>query len=48
MWGLSVEELNLDTIWGKYEELCKPQANEVGAQFNLLTSFTQGSRSMDE
>ena len=30
-WGLSAEELNLDTIWGKYEEFCKPQTNEVCA-----------------
>ena len=47
-WGLSSEELNLDTIWGKYEEFCKPQANEVRAQFYLLTSFCQGNCSVDE
>ena len=23
-WGLSSEDFNLDTIWGKYEEFCKP------------------------
>ena len=38
---LSAEEINLDTIWGNYEEFCKPQTN-------LLTSFRQESRSMDE
>ena len=47
-WDLLAEDLNLDTIWGKYEEFCKPQTNEVHAHFDLLTSFRQGSRSMDE
>ena len=41
-------ELTLDTIWGKFEELCKPQSNEVHAQFGLLTSFRQGNHSVDE
>ena len=45
---LSAEELNLDTIWGKFVEFCKPQLNEVRVQFDLLTSFRQGSRSVDE
>ena len=47
-WCLSAEELNLDTIWGKFEEFCKPQSNEVRACFDLPTSFRQGSRSVDE
>ena len=47
-WCLSANELNLDTIWSKYEDFCKPQANEVTARFDLLTSFYQGNRSMDE
>ena len=34
-------ELTLDAIWGKYEEYCKPQSNEVCARFNLLMSFHQ-------
>ena len=46
-WGLSVEKLNLDTIWGKYEEFCKPQINKVYASFDLFTNFRQGSRSVD-
>ena len=41
-------ELTLDTIWGKFEEFCKPQSNEVHAQFDLLTSFKQGNHSVDE
>ena len=45
---LSAEELNLDTVWGKCEELYKPQSNEMRANFDLLTSFRQGSRSVDE
>ena len=27
--GLPLDELTLDTIWGKFEECCKPQSNEV-------------------
>ena len=47
-WNLSSNRLTLDTIWGKYEEYCKPQSNEVWARFDLLTSFRQGNCSMDE
>ena len=47
-WNLSTEELMLDTIWEKFEEFCKPQSNEVMARFNLLTSFQQGNKSVDE
>ena len=35
---LHPEELCLDVIWTKFEELCKPQTNEVRARFDLLTS----------
>ena len=38
----------MNTIWSKYEDLCKPQANEVCTKFDLLTSFCQGNRSVDE
>ena len=38
-WCLSEEELNLDTIWRKFEEFCKPQSNEVRVYFDLFTSF---------
>ena len=47
-WGLPTDQLMLDTIWGTFEEFCKPQSNEVCARFDLLTSFRQGSRSVDE
>ena len=47
-WCLSAEEVTLDTIWGKFEEFCKPQSNEVMAHFDLLTSFRQGKKSVDE
>ena len=43
-----MDELRLDTIWSKYEEFFKPQANEVRARFDLLTSFCQDNRSIDE
>ena len=44
--GLSNEDLNLDTIQGKYEEFCKPQTNEVCTHLDLLTHFQQGNRSV--
>ena len=47
-WGLPTDQLMLDKIWGRFEEFCKPQSNEVCARFDLLTSFRQGSRSVDE
>ena len=43
-WNFTNEEL----IWEEFEEFCKPQSNEVRARFDLLTSFRQGERSMDE
>ena len=46
--NLPSEELTLDTIWGKSEEFYKPQSNEVQAHFDLLTSFRQGNKSVDE
>ena len=45
---LSAEELSLETIWGKFEEFSKPQANEVRAHFDLLTSLRQDNKSVDE
>ena len=42
------EELTLHVIWGKFEEFCKPQSNEIRTRFDLLTSFRQGERSVDE
>ena len=47
-WGLSTEELTLDTIWERFGEFCKPQSNELRAQFDLLINFWQGNRLMDE
>ena len=32
----------------KFEEFCKPQANELRARFDLLTSFRQTDMSVDE
>ena len=47
-WGLSKDEMNLDTIWERFEDFCKPQSNEVQVQFDLLTSFHQGNKSINE
>ena len=47
-WGLTDGDLTLETLWNKFEEFCKPQANEVRARFDLLTNFRQGDKSVDE
>ena len=47
-WNLSNEDLSLEMIWKKYEEFCKPQANDMRARFDLLTSFRQADTSVDE
>ena len=46
--SLPKEDLSLDTIWEHFEAFCKSQPNEVRAHFDLLTSFKQGTRSIDE
>ena len=46
--GLPTDQLTLEIIWGKFEDFCKPQSNEVHTRFELLTSFGQGNRSVDE
>ena len=33
----------LNFIWGEYESYCKPQSNELGAQYDILKKLTQGS-----
>ena len=47
-WGLCKEKMNLDTIWERLEDFCKLQSNEVRALFDLLTSFHQGNKSINE
>ena len=47
-WSLLTEELNLETIWNRFKEFCRPQSNEVRTHFDLLTSFCQGSKCVDE
>ena len=47
-WGLTDGDITLETLWNKFEEFCKPQVNEVRARFDLLTSFRQGEKSVDE
>ena len=47
-WNIPKDALTLDTIWNKFEEFSKPQMNEVRAHFDLLTSFPQGTRNVDE
>ena len=47
-WNLSSEDVTLETIWKKFEEFCKPQANELRARFDLLRSFRQGDLSVNQ
>ena len=47
-WNIPKEDLTLDAIWNKFEEFSKPQMNEVRARFDLLMSFCQGTRNVDE
>ena len=47
-WALPTEEVTLQTIWERFEDFCKPQSNAVYAQFDLLTAFWQGNRSIDK
>ena len=47
-WNLSSKDLTPEIIWKKFEEFCKPQANELRARFDLLTSFKQADMSVDE
>ena len=47
-WGLTDGDLTVETLWMKFEEFCKPQANEVRARFDLLTNFRQGDKSVNE
>ena len=47
-WGLTDRELTLETLWTNFKDFCKPQSNEVRARFDLLTSFRQGDKSVDE
>ena len=47
-WDIPSEELTLEVIWKRFEEFCKPQANEVRARFDLLTSFRKGEHIVDE
>ena len=47
-WNIPSEELTLEVIWKKFEEFCKPQAHELRAKFDLLTSFRQGDLSINQ
>ena len=47
-WGLSKDDMNLDTIWERFEDFCKLQSNEVWAWFDLLTSFHQGNKRVNK
>ena len=39
---------HLKTIWTKFEEHCKCQANELHTHYDLLKQFKQGDKSCDK
>ena len=47
-WSLSTDKLMLDTIGEKLKSFASPQWNEVRTRFDLLTSFWEGNKSVDE
>ena len=47
-WALPTEQVTLQTILSRFEDFCKPQSNAVHAQFDLLTTFWQGNRSINK
>ena len=47
-WNIPKDALTLDAIWNKFEQFSKPQTNKVRARFDLLMSFHQGTRNVDE
>ena len=43
-WNLQPDEHLLTEIWKRFEDFCKPQANELRAHFDLLTRMKQGHK----
>ena len=46
--GIANKDLTLQKIWDKFEEHCKPQANELRAHYNLLKKLKQANLSCDQ
>ena len=44
-WGIADKDLTLQNIWDKFEEHCKPQANELRTCYDLLKKLKQPSLS---
>ena len=47
-WALPTADVTLQTIWSRFEDFWKPQSNTMCSRFDLLTSFQQGNRNIDE
>ena len=45
-WGLSKEEMNLDTIWERFKDFCKPQSNEVHAHVWSFNNFSRATKAL--
>ena len=48
VWSLEYNEISTETLWVKWDEFCKPQANELRTTYDLLKSFSQPGSSVDE
>ena len=46
--GIANKDLTLQNIWDKFEEHCKPQANELRAHYDLLKKLKQASLSCNQ
>ena len=46
--GIEDKDLTLESMWPKFEEHCKPQANELHTHYDLFKQLKQGDKSYDE
>ena len=42
-WHLPTDQLTLEIIWGRFEDFCKPQSNEVWERFDKFQTRQQES-----
>ena len=45
---LGTSEVSITILWSKWEDFCKPQANEPRAIYDLFKSFIQAGSCVDE
>ena len=47
-WQREPSQLTLNFTWSEYKSYCKPQSNELHAQYDILKRLTQGSLPADD